>query len=267
MISTIDRFKKIGHKLKKAISPIFGTEKASEVIKIGASGDKTTYIDQIAEKIILDELSDLHKSGYNFTIYSEEIGIKKMGDSTHRFVIDPIDGSLNAKRGIPFFSTSIALCTDSNLGSLDSGYVLNLANGDEFYAKSGEGAYFNDKLIKKSSDENLNVLSLELSPKINDIIVRSTKAIDEVRNIRVMGSIALDMCYVALGSIDSLIHLTRGSRPIDFAAAKLILEEAGGIVTDAEGKRIDHLLADLDRKTDLVASKNKKIHRKILSLI
>ena len=267
MILTIETFKKIGQRLKKEILPIVGTKEACKVIKIGASGDQTTYLDQVAEDIIIDELKKLHERGHDFTIYSEEVGIKKMGESHNRVVIDPIDGSLNAKRGLPFFSTSLAYVTGDTLGFTEFGYVLNLSNGDEFYAIKNKGAYYNDTLIKTDDDEKLYVLGSELSPRIGNILSRSSGAIENIQKVRVLGSIALDLCYLATGALDAFIHLTGGSRPIDFAAGKLILEEAGGIVTDAQGKSIDACTADLSRQTDIVAAKNKAIHKKILSLI
>src|SRR5512139_3821656 len=114
----------------------------------GAGGDKTFPVDRWAEDIIIAALEKAQGFGEAFTLISEELGIRKFGDGKKVVLVDPIDGSNNAKNGVPFFATSLALLNGDTLSTLAVGYVINLAAGDEFWAVRGQGAYRNGSRIR-----------------------------------------------------------------------------------------------------------------------
>jgi myo-inositol-1(or 4)-monophosphatase len=90
---------------------------------------------------------------------------------------------------------------------------------------------------------------------------------EKAEKVRCLGSMALDMCYVASGAASALVDLRDGlARPLDISAGKLILEEAGGITADGRGVTIDELPVDLETRTDLLASANRRINRRLLGL-
>jgi len=258
-------FQGIGSRLRKEVYTLSGQPEARREIRTGAGGDTTTYIDQWAEGIILDQLLHLQARGESFTLISEELGWREFGKGEYYLLVDPIDGSLNAKRGVPFFSTSLALIEGRRLSGTRLGFVINLANGDEFWAQQGRGAFFNGRRLEGNQAERIEILAYEANSPANDLPALCS-LLPYVTRTRCLGSTALDLCYTACGFID-LFLIPRSSRSFDFAAGKLILEEARGVITDAEGKDLGDLPIDLQRKTSLVASASGKIHQQALDTL
>jgi len=243
--------------LRPKILAVSGTPKARETVnEHGASGDETTYIDALSEKIFAKHLRAFKKSGERFSLLSEEVGTVSYGAPFPLFVVDPIDGSINCKRGLPFHSVSIGVFTGPTVGDGVFGYVLNLANGDEFHAAAGSGkSYMNNKLINFKPDmkKNPDVLLVEI-PLKKDIMDKAMPLMIAADRTRVMGSLALAVTYTAAGAADMFMHL-KPSRVIDFAGAKIIFEEAGGTFTDEKGKSINGQSVDLARKSMLIAAR------------
>jgi myo-inositol-1(or 4)-monophosphatase len=232
---------------------------------VGAGGDITTFIDQWAEEIILNQLTSVQAQGEDFTLISEELGCKEFGKGGCHVLVDPIDGSLNAKRGIPFFSTSLALIEGKQLSETKLGFVINLANGDEFWAIREAGSYFNGALLKAKALEKLEILAYEANRPSTDVgAIQPLLAF--VTRTRCLGSTALDLCYTANGYID-LFVIPRAARSFDFAAGKLIVEEAQGMVTDLQGRDLGDLCLDLKRKTSLIASSSARIHQQAMEIL
>jgi myo-inositol-1(or 4)-monophosphatase len=261
----LDFFREIGSRLRRDVLSISGQPEAQREMRAGAGGDVTTFIDQWAEECILDQLLRLQARGENFTLISEELGWKQFGKGGFSLLLDPIDGSLNAKKGIPFFSTSIALIEGGYLSGTRVGYVINLANGDEFWAIQGEGSFCNGKRLQRKNYEKMEILAFEANRPADDLSVL-LPLLPHVTRTRCLGSTALDICYTACGFID-LFVIPRSSRSFDFAAGKLILEEAQGVITDLQGKDVGNAPVDLQRKTGLVASASPEIHRQALSML
>lgn len=261
----LDSFRRIGFRLREEVSTLSGQPEARREIRMGAGGDTTTYIDEWAEGIILDQLLRLQAGGESFTLISEELGWKEFGKGGYHLLVDPIDGSLNAKRGVPFFSTSLALIEGRKLSGTRLGFVINLANGDEFWAKRGGGAFLNGRRLQASQAERIEILACEANSPANDLSA-FLPLLPHVTRIRCLGSTALDLCYTACGFID-LFLIPRSSRSFDFAAGKLILEEAQGVITDAEGNNLGELPIDLQHKTGLVASSSGTIHQQALDTL
>jgi len=258
-------FQDIGKLMRIELPSIINREGGLIPLGRGAGGDKTFPVDKWAEDIIIAALERVHASGESFTLISEEMGIKQFGSGRKRVLVDPIDGSNNAKSGIPFFSTSIALLDGDKLSDLCVGYVYNLAVADEFWAIKGEGAYKNGRRIHASSTEDITIVAFEASSPKTDI-PRILPLLQAAKRTRCFGSTALDLSYLASGAFGLLV-IASPSRAFDYAAGMLVLLEAGGVITDLDGNAIDSVVAGLERTVPLLACKNRVVHRIALDLL
>jgi len=258
-------FKSIGRKMRAGITEFLGREGGRVALGKGAGGDGTFPVDKWAEDIVIAELEKVHRQGESFTLISEEAGVRKFGDGTKIVLVDPIDGSNNAKNGVPFFATAIALLHGDKLSDLAVGYVINLAVEDEFWAVRGQGAYKNGLPIRTPATDAITIVAFEASNPAKDI-PRIFPLIARAKRIRCFGSTALDLAYLASGAI-SVFATATASRAFDYAAGMLILEEADGVITDLEGTSLDHITVGLDRTVPLLASKNEATHVKALATL
>jgi myo-inositol-1(or 4)-monophosphatase len=244
-----------------AISELVGTDSASSFICMGADGTPTTSIDQAAEDAIVEVLK---ADGRPMRIISEELGEFVIGSSPEfSVVLDPLDGTYNASAGIPFYSVSIAFASH-DLADLRFGYVSNLALKEEYYAEAGKGAYLNGKKVKTSMNSDLRNLCVSVYGYRQNV-ERTRKIYSNVRRVRLFGSVALELCYVASGRLDAFVDVRKALRVTDVAAGQLILEEAGGLVTDGHGKTL-RLPDNVTARVEMVAS-NGYVHKKLLSLL
>jgi myo-inositol-1(or 4)-monophosphatase len=189
------------------------------VVGQGLGGDETTAIDKAAEDAILARFRAID----GITIVSEEAG--RLGDGSTVVVIDPIDGSLNAKRGIPFFSVSIAVADGPTMGDVHFGYVYDFGTGEEWVAQRGEGATLNGERLTVRPKDTIEILSFEAT--LTSLIARDAPKIVELAyRLRIMGSLALSLCHLAAGRVDAVCSL-KGARAVDIAAAQLLVREAG----------------------------------------
>jgi myo-inositol-1(or 4)-monophosphatase len=189
------------------------------VVGAGEGGDDTTAIDGAAEAAIL---ARFHDTGA--TIVSEEVGVLEGGET--RLVIDPIDGSLNAKRGIPFFSLSVAVAHGDTMGDVEFGFVHDFGSGEEWTARRGEGARLNGKPLgaERPKDE-IEILSFEAT-LTSLVAADAVKVADLAYRLRIMGSLALSLCHLAAGRVDAVCSL-KPARSVDIAAAQLLVRELG----------------------------------------
>ena len=261
----LDIFRQIGGKMRDGISETLNKEGGMVPLGKGAGGDKTFPVDKWAEDIIIAALESAHKEGETFTLISEELGVRKFGEGKKIVLADPIDGSNNAKSGVPFFSTSLALLNSDTLDTLAVGYVINLAAGDEFWALRGNGAYKNGVRIRTSAIEGISIVAYEASAPQSDL-PRLLPLLVQAKRTRCFGSTALDLAYLASGAMGVFATAT-ASRAFDYAAGMLILMEAGGIITDLTGGTIGHVVVGLDRTAPLLASKNKATHLMALNTL
>ncbi|MEW6067585.1 MAG: inositol monophosphatase family protein [Nitrospirota bacterium] len=256
----IKLLKNIGKRLLNEIPSVNREEKI--VIGRGASGDKTYRIDKTAEDIVI---SSLEESGEGLTIVSEEVGVKDINGGGKKVLVDPIDGSRNAIAGIPFYCTSIAVVDGNTIGDIELAYVINLINGDEFWAEKNKGAFLNGKRITTQRDDKFYLIAYEAQSPQKDI-PRIMQLLAKSRKTRCLGATALDLSYLAAGAI-SVFVTPAPSRSFDFAAGWLIVKEASGIFTDLKGNTIDDTEVSLKRSTPLLASGNKSLHEKALKLL
>ncbi len=257
----IEILRTIGKRLLRELPSV--NKSSRTAIGIGASGDKTYQIDKVAEDIIL---SGLDESGAALTIISEEIGIKEVRGGGKKVLIDPIDGSRNAVSGIPFYCTSIAVADGNTIGDIELAYVVNLINGDEFWAEKGKGAFLNGaRMNKQKDDDEFYLVAYEAQSPHRDI-PRIMPLLSEARKTRCLGATALDLSYLASGAI-SVFAIPSPSRSFDFAGGWLLVKETGGIFTDMKGDLIDTIELSLKKSTPLLASGNERLHEKALRLL
>jgi len=209
-------------------------ERVVETGETGEGGDQTLVIDQQAEDAVFSQLDTLHAAGARFTAVSEERGVVDYGADDVLVVIDPLDGSLNAKRGIRSHSLSVAVADGPTMGDVVFGYVYDFGTREEWVARRGAGAWLNDERIasppaeRRLPDGRLEMITIEsadprwIAPKV--------QALGEtVYRLRAIGSIAISLCQLAPTRVDGMLTLWR-TRAVDVAAAQLIVREAGGLV-------------------------------------
>lgn len=189
----------------------------------GAGGDMTMALDRAAEDAIL---AALERSGRPLTAISEERGVVDLNGGGPPFaVVDPVDGSLNAKRGLPFHAVSIAIASGMTVDDVGTGYVLDLGCGDEWHAERGGGAWLGGERLRVAATGRLEIVGVETA---RPELIAGVGGLESDR-VRALGSVALSMCLVAAGRLDGMLSL-RAVRSVDVAAGVLIVCEAGGVV-------------------------------------
>jgi myo-inositol-1(or 4)-monophosphatase len=220
---------------------------------VGEGGDRTLAIDARCEDIVFAELESLAAQGASFVAVSEERGEVSFGDGgATRVVIDPIDGSLNARRTIPSHSLSIAVASGSTMADVEFGFVHDFGADEEFVARRGEGAMLGDAVARVTHPaEKLEVVGLESAQPEWSLPALQALA-GKAYRLRVVGSIAITAAYVGAGRFDAMLSL-RSCRSVDAAAAQLIVREAGGAVSFGDGELSEALL-DLESRYPMAAA-------------
>lgn len=210
-------------------------ERAVETGTRGSGGDRTLVIDSQAERVVISQLEALKHEGYRFLAISEEEGELDYGDRGVRVIIDPIDGSLNAKRGIPHHALSIAVAGGDTMADVEFGFVYDFGPREEWWAQRGHGAWLNGRRInpelteRRGHDGRLEVLGIE-SADPRWIAASIESLVATAYRLRALGTIASSLCQVAATRFDGMISLRR-SRGVDAAAGQLIVRESGGCVS------------------------------------
>ncbi len=221
------------------------------VVGAGVGGDDTTAIDAAVERAVVERL-DL--GGEGFTLVSEELGrraARRGGGWT--VVLDPIDGSINAKRGIPFFALSIAVADGPAMGDVRFGYVYDFGSGEEWTATLGEGARLNGELLGDvRPKERIELLSLEATR--TDLVARHVAPlVGLAHRLRIMGSLALSLCHLAAGRVDAVCSL-KSARSVDIAAAQLLVRERGLAIDLPDAGPFVSAPLDLEGRSRVVAA-------------
>src|SRR3954468_8639619 len=209
-------------------------ERVKETGARGEGGARTLLIDEAAEDAVFAELGQLHDAGARFTAVSEERGVVDFGSPDVRVVIDPIDGSVNAKRGLPHFALSLAVAEGTTMADVTFGFVRDFGPEEEWVAWRGRGAELDGVRLdpslgeRRTRDGKLEVLGVESAdPRW---VVQSADALAETAHrLRAIGAMAVSLCQVAAARFDAMASLRR-CRAVDVAAAQLIVREAGGQV-------------------------------------
>ena len=260
----LDILKESSQKMRKEILTFYGSPDAAIGFGIGAGGDIMKKIDLVAEKALIDVLEDHEVS---CTLISEETGTKKIGSQPSEFYIttDPVDGTTNALRGIPFMATAIAVSKAPYLKDVETALVSDMFHNVTYTAQRGQGAFRNRKKIKPSQTSSLEeaVVGVDFNTlRLGELVARLEGVLTRTRHLRHLGANALEICYVADGTIDAFIDIRGKLRVTDIAASYLIILEAGGIMVTPEGNELNVPLAATQRVAFIAAAK-KRIHGKI----
>ena len=224
-------------KAGRSLARDFGEVENLQVSKKGPS-DFVSAADRRAEDVLFTELQRV-RPGYGFLM--EERGVVEGSDRTHRWIIDPLDGTLNFLHGMPHYAISIGLERD---GDLVAGVVYDLSRAEIFAAERGRGAFLNDRRIRVAGrtrmDEAVIATGIPCHGKTgHDVFAREIAAIsDKVAGVRRFGSAALDLAWVAAGRFDAFWE--RGLQPWDIAAGIVLVREAGGFVRGLDGTEPTH---------------------------
>lgn len=212
--------------IRGVLTELPGRAEREPVVGAGKGGDDTTAVDAAAEAAIVARLERLHEQGLEFTLVSEELGERQFGRGPVRVVVDPIDGSNNAKRGIPFFSFSLAVAEGERMADVVFGFVHDFGTGEEWTATRGSGAYLNSLALDgQRPKERIEMLSFEAT-ETDSVAEKAAAMVGVAHRLRVMGSLALSLCHLAAGRVDGVCSLKR-VRAVDIAAAQLLLLEQG----------------------------------------
>ncbi|HEX8205411.1 MAG TPA: inositol monophosphatase family protein [Solirubrobacteraceae bacterium] len=208
-------------------------ERVEETGARGEGGDQTLVIDQAAEDAIFSELERLSDGGARFSALSEERGLVDFGSDDVLVVIDPIDGSMNAKRGLTHHAISIGVAAGHTMGDMEFGYVFDFGPDEEWVAQRGSGVLLNGEPLPtppppRHNDGRLELVAIE-SADPRWIAKRMDELLDHVHRVRAMGTIAVSLCQVAQTRVDGMATLWK-TRSVDAAAAQLIVRESGGLV-------------------------------------
>jgi myo-inositol-1(or 4)-monophosphatase len=208
-------------------------ERVRETGSRGEGGDLTLEIDEWAEDLVFAQLERLHDEGARFTAVSEERGVVEFGSADLIVVIDPIDGSLNAKRGLPHHAVSIAVADGPTMADVVFGFVQDFGPDEEWVAWRGRGTRLNGVPLDASLGERrvggrLEVIGVE-SADPRWVVASADGLAGVAHRIRAIGTMASAICQVGAARFDGMLSL-RNCRAVDAAAAQLIAREAGAHV-------------------------------------
>src|SRR3954469_25361045 len=208
-------------------------ERVRETGTTGEGGDRTLLIDEAAEDLVFVQLQALHEQGVCFTAVSEERGTVDFGGGDTVVVIDPIDGSLNAKRGLPHHAVSIAVAEGPTMADVVFGFVQDFGPDEEWVAWRGHGARLNGMPLDGTLGERrvkgrLEVIGVE-SADPRWVVASADELAEVAYRIRAIGTMASAICQVAGSGFDGMVSL-RNRRAVDAAAAQLVAREAGAKV-------------------------------------
>src|SRR3989442_9065955 len=245
-------------RVRASVLPLAGTDAGRAQLTIGAGGDRTMELDRAAEADVFAELDVLAARGEKFSVLSEEAGHRSLGAEYPLVLVDPVDGSLNAKQGVPFFGVMLALLDGPTIGDTLAGCVVNLINGETWTAIRGQGAWRGGEPIKvmASAAGGLELVALESTPRALDL---ASGLVQRSGKIRILGSMALAIAHTAAGSFDAFCAPVP-VRVFDMAASLLILAEAGGIATDLAGNPLGSLPCGLETRSSLICAPSRDLH-------
>jgi len=221
------------------------------VVGAGRGGDDTTAIDAAAEAAILRRFTD---AKVDAVLVSEEVGELPLGTGgPTRIVVDPIDGSNKAKRGIAFFSLSIAVAHGMTMGDVEFGFVHDFGTEEEWTARRGGGAYLNGHALNgERPKERIEILVLEAT-RTTSVVAKAPAVEGIAERLRIMGSLALSLCHLAAGRVDAVCSL-KPARAVDIAAAQLLVREQGLAIDLPDDPPFDRAPLDVEGRSRVVAA-------------
>jgi myo-inositol-1(or 4)-monophosphatase len=245
--------------VRETVAPLAGTEAGRRQLAMGAGGDRTMELDRAAEAVVFEELERIANTRARFSVLSEEVGLRSFGAPYPLVVVDPVDGSLNAKQGIPFYNVMLAMLEGPTVADAAVGCVVNLINGDTWTAIKGRGAHHNGEplvVIPRERPDRVQLLGLESSTRSLGV---ARDLVEHAGKIRILGSMALSMAHTASGALD-VFCAPVPMRVFDMTAGLLIIAEAGGVATDVQGRPLGSLECTLTTRTTLLCAADAKAH-------
>jgi myo-inositol-1(or 4)-monophosphatase len=242
-------------------------ERARETGSRGSGGDWTLVIDSSAESLVLNELETLAEDGYQFVAVSEERGEIDYGTSDVKVIIDPIDGSLNAKRRFPHYALSIAVASGETMADIQFAYVYDFGPSEEWWAARSEGAWLNGERLdptlteRRGRDGRLEMLGIE-SADPRWVAASIDSLVHIAYRLRAIGTIASALCQVAAARFDAMVSLRR-VRAVDAAAGQLIVREAGGLVSFPGSEAPLGVALDAVPRAHLIAARSAETLREL----
>lgn len=251
--------------MRRAVVPLSGTEEGRRGHSRGAGGDTTVEVDRVAEQAVFAHLAGLAERGQRFSVLSEEAGHRDFGAPYPLVLVDPVDGSLNAKQGVPLFGLMLAVLDGPTLDDASAGLVENLSTGQTWTAIRGEGAWLDGRplrVLERADGGRIEVLGLESTPRAlklaQPLVERSLK-------IRILGSMAISIALTGAGALD-VFCAPIPVRVFDMAASLLVLRESGGVATSLQGEALGHLTCDLSTRSTLLCAPTPELHAEALAI-
>jgi len=254
--------------MREEVLALLGSKEAELGFGRGAGGDVVKKIDLAAESALIETLR-AHK--VSCTLVSEETGMKQIGSEPSSWYVttDPLDGTTNALRGLPFIAVSLAVSRKPRLRDVEAALVSDLLHNVTYTAKKSGKALRNGRKIQPSQTSSLEeaVIGVDFNTfKARELVSKLIRVLEKTRHLRHFGANALELCYVADGTTDAFIDLRGKLRVTDIAAAYLILREAGGIMVTPEGNELNVPL-DASQRVSFIAAANPAIYGKIKRLL
>jgi myo-inositol-1(or 4)-monophosphatase len=236
------------------------------VLARGVGGDETTAIDDAAERAVVARLEELHRQGHQFLLVSEELGERAFGDSQTRVVVDPIDGSVNAKRGLRHFCLSVGVSEGPSMGDIVFGYVYDFGSGEEWTATHGAGAQLDGRpLGEVRPKDNVEILVMEGTLSAS-VAHKAEGLVGYAHRFRIMGSLALSLCQLAAGRVDAVCSL-RAARAVDIAAAQLVVRECSLSIGFADAAPWDAAPLDTAPRSLVVAAPSEELRDRLAEIL
>jgi myo-inositol-1(or 4)-monophosphatase len=235
--------------VRVALEGLPGRALREPVLRVGRGGDDTTAVDAAAEDAVVARLQDAGP----FTLVSEELGEQQVGDGGPWIVLDPIDGSNNAKRGLPHFALSIAVAEGPTMGDVMFGYVVDFGSGEEWTARRDDGAFLNGvRLGAERPKEEMEILAFEATTT-RSVAEQAAAVVEVAYRLRIMGSLALALCQLAAGRLDGVCSL-KPARSVDIAAAQLLVRECGLAIDLFDAPPFEAAPLDVEGRSRVVAA-------------
>ena len=236
------------------------------IVGTGLGGDQTTAIDAAVEAAIVKRLESVHSAGASFKLVSEELGERTFGNDGCWVVLDPIDGSLNAKRALPHFALSLAVADGPSMGDVFFGFVYDLGSGEEWTATRGEGAQLRSRPLEGDLPrEEVEILAFEAT-RTDSVARHAQDVVGLAYRLRIMGSLALALCNLAAGRIDAVCSL-KPARAVDIAAAQLLVRERGLAIDLFEDPPFEAAPLDVEGRSRVVAAANKDVCARLVAAL
>ena len=264
-MEVLEILREASNRIYENVKDLAGTDGAAGDFGVGAGGDISRNIDIIAEKTVLDYLKEIN---FECIVLGEECGRVELSKKPKGYVImDAIDGSANAVRGVPFFCSSLAFATENKLSSVTDGVITNLSNGKMYWASKNKGAFFNNKQIKVHKKNPIyKIIGINTSGASIDLVKLLNPIYENYEHTRHFGANALEMAMFARGLMDIFIDLRKKIRIQDIAAGYVIVKEAGAILLDEDLNRLDANLS-YETRVSFIAAANQEILDEIMSKI